>query len=531
MGVNSSFTNLGVRERQSTYVPLPFEEMYAAMQEKQKRFDMADAYDRESKKQITALSSAIPEHNEYLSGIKNKYLQDMNTLHKTIYDKGSSTYLRKSQDIVDGFISDPNYNLIQESNAAWAERSKTVAQHMTAGKYSRAADTPYLNFRGKNEDGSLKKFVFAGLREKEDFQKMINEGITQTPDEDQENTFFNPKTNTNETIRYKGRSPMKTQLNIMANLTENAKQDMMAEYNTDEKGLRKIIEAKAHSSSNLSVSRKSQLEMGMLNYKLALRKEQRETNKDLREQAADALDQSTFTKPVYNVNSPLWSEDVKGRINADGSIAESGIWGFQNKSKTLETDPNIAAIIKTAKTFNEGNRGTRHIDTKDALLRYRNGAKTNLQVHGFTKPKDAEDALKILAGNQTEVQLYDVNGTAAAPLSDEQKTAVFQTLGDPKAPNQGYVSGVVNSFNSFGEKAYQVVYDGKTYIATMPSTDRIGKQEHQMAQAHSIGRYATVDDYIEIDRNGRPTGKVKSGKYNVFIDPNDPYNRLVEPVK
>jgi hypothetical protein len=38
MGVNAYTTNLGVRERQSTYVPLPFEEMYAVLQEKQKRY-------------------------------------------------------------------------------------------------------------------------------------------------------------------------------------------------------------------------------------------------------------------------------------------------------------------------------------------------------------------------------------------------------------------------------------------------------------------------------------------------------------
>lgn len=536
MGVNAYSNNIPIRESRNTYVPLPFEEMYAAMQEKQKRYDTAEQFERESKKAITSLTSPIAEHNEYLSALKKNYLDSMMKLHSTIVDKGSAEYSRRSQDIVDSFVSDPNYNLIQESNASWSKRVETVTKQMADGKYSPAADSFYQKFKGVNEDGTLKKFVFAGLRAKIDWQKDMGEAAKSVPDEDQETTFYNPKTATMESMIVKGKNPMKVAYNISSSLTAEAKQDMMYDLGiTDEKELDKVIQAKATALSNPSVSRISKPEMSVLNYEMALRKEGREARKGALEELKLMQElqgeQSTFVKPLAGVNNPQWSERVRDTITADGNIASTGVWGFASATKTMEEDPNIAKIIKNVKTLRAN--GVSTLSEKEALLRYRNGAKTNLQVHGFTKVKDSEDALYNLVSNQTEVTIYDVNGNISAPLSDDEKTKIFAgiTSDDKEVKTQGYVSGVINSFNPFGSKAYQIIVDGKTYIATMPDANPLAQQEHQIAKDFTNGGYSVVNNYQEVDRNGRPTGRVINGRSQVFIDPNDPYKRVVSKLK
>lgn len=530
MAINAYSNNIPIRESRNTYVPLPFQEMYAAMQEKQKRYDTAEQFERESKKAITALSSPITEHNEYLSTLKKNYLQQAMQLHSTIVDKGSAEYGRKMQDIVDGVVADPNYNLIQESNSSWSERVKTVTKQMADGNYSPAADQFYQNFKGANEDGTLKKFVFGGLRAKIDWQKGIGEAAKDVPEEDQKFSYYKNGQQITKTI--KGKNSMKVAYNISSSLTSEAKQDMMYDLGiTDPKELDKVIQAKATALSNPSESLEIKPEMSVLNYELALRKEGRESRKDALEELKLMQElqgeQSTFVKPLAGVNNPQWSEGVKDRINPDGTIASTGVWGFASESKTLNDDPNIARILKNVKNLRA--HGISTLSEKEALLRYRNGAKTNLQVHGFTKVQDSKDALYNLVSNQTEVTIYDVNGNVSAPLSDDERTGIFASItsDDKKEKSQGYVSGVVNSFNPFGSKAYQIIVNGKTYIATMPDANPFAQQEHQIAKEFTNGGYAEIDNYQEVDRNGRPTGRVYNGRTKVFIDYNDPYKRVV----
>lgn len=536
MGVNAYSSNIPIRESRNTYVPLPFEEMYAAMQEKQKRYDTAEQFERESKKAITALTSPIAEHNEYLSTLKKNYLQQAMQLHNTIVDKGSAEYGRRMQDIVDGVVADPNYNLIQESNTAYSERVKTITKQMADGNYSPAADAFYKNFKGANADGTLNKFVFAGLRAKVDWQKGIGDAAKDVLEEDQETTFYNPKTATMETVKIKGKNPMKVAYNISSSLTAEAKQDMMYDLGiTDPKQLDKVIKAKATALSNPSISTTSKPEMSVLNYELALRKEGRDARKDAIEElkALKELqgEQSTFAKPLVGVNNPQWSQDVKDRITADGNIASTGVWGFASESKSYNEDPNIGKILKNVKVLRANGIST--LSEKEALLRYRNGAKANLQVHGFTKVQDSKDALYNLVSNQTEVTLYDVNGEVSAPLSDDEKTAIFAGISsnDKDSKTQGYVSGVVNSFNPFGSKAYQMIINGKTYIATMPEVNPLGQQEHEIAKNVMNGAYTELENYQEVDRNGRPTGNIYKGTRRIYVDPSDPYKRLVTKEK
>lgn len=533
MAISAYSVNVPIRESRNTYVPLPFEEMYAAMMEKQKRYDAAAQFERESKKAITNLTSPIAEHNEYLSKLKKNYLDQAMQLHNSMPDKGSAEYSRKLESLVDGVVADPNYNLIQESNASWQERIKIITQQMAEGKYSPAADQFYRNFKGANADGTLNKFVFAGLRAKVDWQKDMSEAAKAVPEEDQKFSYYKNGFQTTRTI--KGKNPMKVAYNISSSLSPEAKQDMMYDLGiTDEKELEKVIKAKATALSNPSVSEEIKPELSILNYELALRKEGREARKDAIEELKALKElqgtQDTFVKPVTNVNNPTWSEDVKDRINPDGTLASTGVWGFQSQSNTYNEDPNIGNIIRNIKTLRA--KGMTNMTEREALIRYRNGAKTNLQVHGFTKVQDSKDALYNLVSNQTEVTIYDVNGNISAPLSDDEKTAMFAkiTSDDKKERAQGYVSGVVNSFNPFGSKAYQIIVNGKTYIATMPDVDPLAQQEHQISKALTYGGFAEIDNYQEVDRNGRPTGRVFSGKRQIFVSPEDPYKRLVEKI-
>ena len=532
MAINAYSVDVPIRESKNTYVPLPFEEMYTVMQEKQKRYDDAEQFERQAKKEITSLTSPIAEHNEYLSALKKNYLDQSMKLHNTIVDKGSAEYSRKLQDIVDGVVADPNYNLIQESNASWSERIKTITKQMAEGKYSAAADQIYQNFRGVNEDGTLKKFVYGGSRAKVDWQKIMSDAAKDVPEEHQVFSFYSNGRQQTKTIR--GRNPTKVAYNISSSLTPEAKQDMMWDLQiTDEKELDKAIQAKAISLSNPSESIEIKPEMSVLNYQLALKKDARDAEKHeidklkALKELSEIEQSNTFIKPVQNVNTPTWDENVPSRINPDGTIASTGVWGFQSASNTMEDDPNIARILKNVKTLRANGIST--LSEKEALLRYRNGAKTNIQVHAFTKPSDSDDALDLLIKNQTELTLYDVNGKNAAPLSDKDKIAKLNgiTSLDKNARTQGYVSGIVNSFNPFGAKAYQMIIDNQTYIATLPNTNPLAEQEHKIAKAFSTGGFAEVDSYQELDENGMRTGKVFSGKKMVFVDPNNPYKRVV----
>lgn len=208
MGVSAYSTNLNVRERQSTYVPMPFEEMFSVLQEKQKRYDIAEQYEREEKNKISVLTSPIAEHNQYLSNFKTKYLEEATLLHKSIPDKGSSDFRRKLQDLVDRYATDPNRKLIEESSVYYNKYVEDKAKKFNENKYSTAADF-YKDFKGIDVNGKLQRFTYSGFRDKVDYQKMFAEGVQVTSPDDTRNSYFDPKRNQQITVEWKGKELIK----------------------------------------------------------------------------------------------------------------------------------------------------------------------------------------------------------------------------------------------------------------------------------------------------------------------------------
>jgi hypothetical protein len=174
--------DIPIRQRQSTNVPLPFEKMYAVLMEKQKRYDQADAYERQAKKEMSVLSSPIADHNEYLNkNIKNPFMEKVMNLHNSFPDKGSSEFQRKLNDIVDSTVSDQNLNLIEQSTLEYDKFVKISAEQMAKGLYSNAAARKYKDFKGVNPDGTINKFQFLGLRSVKDVEGTIANIIAKTP--------------------------------------------------------------------------------------------------------------------------------------------------------------------------------------------------------------------------------------------------------------------------------------------------------------------------------------------------------------
>lgn len=541
MGVNAYTTNLGVRERQSTYVPMPFEEMYAVLQEKQKRYDLADAYERESRKEITKLSSPIAAHNAYLSKMKNEYLDSVMKLHNSIPDKGSSEYMRKIQDSVDAFTSNPNYNLIMESNEAYSQFVKMSTEQMVNGNYSGAAAQPYLNFSGNNPDGSLKKFVFAGLRPKVDINKSILTAIQMTPDENQ--VISVPKGNTIVTQHVSGKKADKIYNNMLSTLGREGMQDYMFENNLpDEKALRKHLLQVAKSSSDYAVSIKvdPNYEMEKLNYarelhKMNMQEKQLDIAKkmmDINASLGSGNLSSTSLVQFPNANNLAYNETLANMIKPDGSVVE-GVWEaspwksllkdkFPAVSQALTSDQeqspenDFQNLLKEQRrnieTVNRVNPGVSKLTENIVRQRYKNSKKTTLNVHAFKDPDDAIKAKNSLSILYNAYTYYNVDGENVVPLTTEQTNNLIGTLKNTKSNVDIAVQGKLNAFNTYGPEALSVKVIG--------TIDKIGSYPSLIAVTTPTGN--TIDDKLAIQEHLLATGYSKGTPVLLnegYIDP------------
>ena len=558
MGVNAYTTNLNVRERQSTYVPMPFQEMYAVLQEKQKRYDIADQFERENKKQISAFSSPIADHNAYLSKTKQNFLTEMTKLHTSMPDKASSEYLRKSQDIVDGFFADPNYNLIQESNKAWEERTKIVAQQMANGTYSGFADQVNINFKGINPDGTLKKYMFGGLRPKVDINKSIITAIQMTPDENQ--TVSIPKGNAIVTQQITGKRADKIYTNMLATLGTEGMQDYMFENNLKtpsdvKKHLFKV--AKSSSNYNVSVKVDPNYELEKINYARELHKMTMEEK--MLDIAKKKWELSTLGKtgetstsliqfPNANNSTLAYNESIANMIKPDGSLVE-GIWepspwskflkeklpaasetfGLNTQENTPEND--LQKLLNEQKRniefVNQRNAGPNKLNENAVRQRYKNSKKTTLNVHRFNSSDDAQKAKENLFDDYNAYTYYSVDGENITPLTPEQTNMLVNSVFDKKSGvNHVALQGRLNAFNTYGPEALslKVIGDIKD-LGTNPSIiavngtapNELALQEHLLAVAYAKGIPQVLNggyidpytgEYLK-DKNGRKVNKVE----------------------
>ncbi len=540
--------DIPIRQRQSTNVPMPFEIMYQMLNEKQKRYDAAEAIDRENKKDVSKLSSPISGHNEYLSQLKANYLKQMMDLHNNMPDKGSSEYKRKSESIVDAVVMDPNYNLIQESNASWLERTKIVSQLMAQGKYSPAADRVYQNFNGVNPDGTLKKFEFAGLRPKVDLQETYARAYALTPEEKGFKTF--PRGNTIVTLQESGKKPEKLKQSYISLLGNDGMEDYMYENNLKSpEEFEQHINAQVLSNSDYKVSTKIDPNYEGFYAGLAAQKHQLDKQKhalDVNEQALRMLKlkkeieegdekeegPSTSLIQFQNANVPpdVFSENVAAQIKEDGSVNgfEESIWkktlktyfpGAANKlgaSQPNSAEGSLQNLLneqrRNIETVNKMNPGVVKLNENMVRLRYKNSKKTNLNVHKFNNAKDIKEAETTFWNSYNAYQYQIVDGENVIPLTPEQTSSLVESLGSTKSGVQAFLQGRLNAFNVYGPEGFSIKVVGEvpnidaknpSLVATGMPVDgsinsKLAIQEHLLAKAYTQGIPQSFSDgYID----------------------------------
>jgi len=79
--MNRFTTNTSFRERTPNYIPLPFDQLYQVLQQKQQNYDAAEDLEIKAKSAVSALSSPIPGYQQYLDGVKENFLTQAMTLH------------------------------------------------------------------------------------------------------------------------------------------------------------------------------------------------------------------------------------------------------------------------------------------------------------------------------------------------------------------------------------------------------------------------------------------------------------------
>jgi hemoglobin-like flavoprotein len=481
MGINAFSVNVPVRESRNTYVPLPFEEMYSAMQQKQEMYNRADQYEREQKKQISALTSAISAHKTYLDDYKNRYLQDAITLHNSMPDKGSAEYIRKLQDMVDSYASDPNFNIIQRSNAAWQERVKTVTKQMADGKYSKAADIPYLTFTGENPDGTLKEFVYAGNRERKDWQKLTADTIEKVPLQESSKDVTDKETGRHVKIATKVKSAgaIKQSLATVLGMDREALQDMQVELGiTDPKQFEKHLDALAKTNAKYDVDEVYGWDSGLV-------KRQDENIQKQKEEAEKAA-QIAYNMGTYqDAGHKAILDKLSSYVDSEGNIKDSylsGIAGLPlllgpgslidpgSKEERIKSSKKEILAIPEIKNVYE-NFKTQNMSDDDALRAaikfYRQrGDSQEYQTRPIIDKEERTAVEGLIAGNLGMLDFYDAqNPDFAQPMTLAQNKNSFIKDGKIMEINVG---GELAP-SRFGNKAYTVTIGGKQYIAALNS--------------------------------------------------------------
>lgn len=518
MGVNAYTTNLNVRERQSTYVPLPFEQMYAVLQEKQKRYDLADAYEREEKRKVSKLSSPIKEFNNYYTDLKKKYLDEVTALHSTFGgDKASSQYQRKLQDIVDTYATDPNHNLIQESNENYVKWIETITKQKAENKYSPVANKFYENFKGVNEDGTFNKFLFAGVREKVNYQDAMAKANVMTPEEEDITSY--PSGNNIITLVGKGKKPTKMYNNMLTFLGDDGLEDYAADNGMSVETARKQLKTVAASSSDYHVSTKidpnfeafnaslnaaqfglskqkfaQDIENEAFNRKLNLaqlelsksknKADKEETDLRMKKLKAEIAamggslnPDGTVRVPLPNVNNNMYDPNISGMIGTDGKVI-GNIYNDAPWYKTLaeETFPDLAGnegenpenplaikaqnIIaeqeRNAKVVNKILEPGKKLDINEVRKKYKNSAKTTVSVNTFKHSKDADEALNLIMKDASTYNFHLINGASSKILTSDQVNKIRAAIlakQGKEGSAAGFVQGPLAAFNTFGPQA------------------------------------------------------------------------------
>lgn len=559
MGVNAYSNNLPIRESRNTYVPLPFQEMYAAMEEKQKRYDAADAMEREAKRSVSALSTPIKGHSEYLEKKKQDYLTQAMQLHSSMPDKGSAEYKRKLDNLIDGFTSDPNINLINSSAQEWSKGRETAAKLMADGKYSTYQDRYNLGFNGMDPTtGALQRYNFLGIKPKVDYLKGFEEVARNTPEQTQDIEVARPDgTVERHKVSIKSKEAIAGGISTWMAMNPDAMGEMATELGLDSKGVKKYIDVFSTYNQKRETLDKYGFDAANAKYFDEKRKEEEQAN-------ALAVPLNTISNTTFRETQ----EQLKSYIDAKGNFKEAEInnpstWGAnsrreggmssfgagqyfagessnklqqeysknQARSKQEKVSHSVSQVERLIKekhadvyeNFLHARKNypnAKELALKDAIA-YIQEQKEGTPLYGTTIDDNDQRAniKESILGNASSVMLYsaDTNnseGVSLASVADEKTTAADIQIG-AKLTASPYGR---DKTSGLPLQSYTVRVNGKPYIATVGSLDSRTEQSQALYEVGKLGKTAIIHNFEPDPENYPELGNKRVKKMKVYLN-------------
>lgn len=541
MGVNAYSRNLPIRESRNTYVPLPFEEMYAAMQEKQKRYDTADAIEREAKRSVSALSTPIKGHNEYLEKKKQDYLTQAMQLHTSMPDKGSADYKRKLDGIIDSFSSDPNITLINSSAQEWVKGRETAAKLMADGKYSTYQDRYNLSFNGVDATtGALQRYNFLGIKPKVDYLKGFEEVAKNTPEQTQDiEVTKRDGTVERHKVAIKSKAAIAGGINTWMAMNPDAMGEMSTELGLDSKGVKNYIDVFSAYNQKRETLDKYGFDSGTAKYFDDKKKEEEAaaalavplitdvstTFRKTQEELKQYMDEKGNIKPAEGNTMILGGPSIMGTGSDFGRYASVG------KSKEEKVSRSVTQVERLIRekhkdvyeNFLEARKhypNAKELALKDAIA-YIQEQKEGTPLYGTTIDDDDQRAniKNAFFGNPNSVMLYSLdkdNKGEATPLSavlGEFKEADMRIGGKLTASPYGR-----DKTTGMPLQSYSINLGNKAYVATFGTLNPRDEQAQALYDVEHLGKKAIIYNFEPDPLNYPELGNKRVAKMEVYLN-------------
>lgn len=533
--MNRYITDTSFRERPVTVAPLPFEAMYKSLQDKQARYDQAEAYEIENKAKIRALSSPITEHQVYLDDYKQRYLKEAETLHKSIPDKGSSEYRRKLQELVETYANDKKRLAIVKVGEEYSKYITDKAKKMAENKYSPAGDF-YTSYKGFDDNGNVTPFTYAGMRDKVDWRKEMDERAKSVQPIKYSRDIEDP--NTGKRVKVAGeRRDLNSILQSFSTLSKEAIEDMDYEFGIKDNKKREQV-YKAFAAPYIKNDTEYQETYGeaanpspygggwVEGLQPMYNKELVELSNELIDDNGNIIPTDATWSEGYNEKAKTFGKNTPGF--KEGFVAEgffpsiyrgaksaiSGVFEPKSEEYTInrmkEAGIPIEDMQATSKKLG--------VPLQQILKQYKmlNTTPRTLQFQQVVNPKARKAVETTLQGNMSAVEMIDAKTGTSIPLKDKEKFAA----GDIR------VAGKLQPKNDYSPNTWQAtVYykDDEDKMVTKqvfiphkikPSNEQEIFDEYQHQQHVSLmsGKYIRQSD-VAFKINNK-TGEVYPMPYN-----------------
>jgi hypothetical protein len=518
--------------------------MYAVLQERQKRYDVADAMEREAKKSVSAFSSPIKGHSTYLEAKKQEYLNQAMILHKSVPDKGTPEFTRKLTDLVDGFVADPNIQLIKSSADEWVKGRETAAKLMADGKYSTYQDRYNLNFNGiDSATGALQRYNFMGIKPKVDYLKKFEDVVKNTPKQS-----FDVKvvgTDGQERRRkqtIKSKSAIEGGLNTYLAMDPDAIGEMAAELNLDSKGIKKYISVFAANGQEVETVSEDGFNASTAKYFDDKRKEQEQasalavplstipntTFRETQDKLKQYIDDKGNIIPAQENPMILGGASVFGTspdLSAYSNASKQN--GFASKQEKISRSiTQVERLVREKhkdvyENFLHARRGNKELALKDAIS-YIQEQKEGTPTYGTTIDDDDQRAniKEAFFGNPASVMLYSVDGKdkgVPARLTD--------VLGTDAKVTDMHIGAKLTASPYGRDKAtgmplqtYSVSIGNQPYIATFGTLNPRDEQAQALYDVENLGKTAIIHNFEPDPENYPELGNKRVKKMKVYLN-------------